>query len=266
VGTFGAMSSHHKSSGAAGDGMCTSISLPLLRVVVGYWLRDAFDANSHVADDMLHNIYRLVSSPDSLMSDPELHRTIHSMMKTTFLRLLGELQRLGCTIVLGSFHKITVATNKSSLSEAEEYIQFVISTIAKKSSENGSGGIERVALRPSRYYSHVLYFDEYNYGGIELERHNSEAVADDTTLVVEKGIDGDTDVVIYPSVVSGWSIRNYLGSEMAQEYFRAIVARFSKDIFRKEQQLRGQRGSASIREEIVEYKRKVISPELSTRS
>ncbi|KAI2497495.1 protein of unknown function (DUF1744) [Fragilaria crotonensis] len=261
VGSFGAVNniSHYKSSGALGDDMCTSISLPLLRVVVGYWLRDAFDANSKVADDMLHNIYRLVSSPDSLMSDPVLHRTIHSMMKTTFLRLLGELQRLGCTVVFGSFHKITVATNKSSLSEAEEYIQFVISTIGNKSSENGSGGIERVSLRPSRYYSHVLFFDEYNYGGIELERRSSDAVTDDAALVFEKGVDDDPDFVIFPSVVSGWSIRNYLGSEMSQEYFRAIVGRFSKDVFRKEQQLRDQRGNASIREEIVEYKRKVIS-------
>jgi DNA polymerase epsilon subunit 1 len=265
VAMFGAADNNfQKAGGTLGAEMSTSISLPLLRVVVGYWLRDAFEANSQVADDMLHHIYRLVSSPDSLMSDPALHRTIHSMMKTTFLRLLGELQRLGCTIVLGSFHKITVATSKSTLSEAEEYIKFVISTIAKKTSENGSGGIERVALRPSRYYSQVLFFDEYNYGGIEMERRSPDDVDDDSNAIVEEGDDGEANVIVNTSVFTGWSIRNYLGSEIAQEYFRAIIARFSKDIFRKEQQLRSQKGTNSIREEIVEYKRKVISMHFAT--
>jgi DNA polymerase epsilon subunit 1 len=254
----GTDNSFQKPSGPLGDEMSTSISLPLLRVVVGSWLRDAFEANSQVADDMLHHIYRLVSSPETLLSDPALHRTIHAMMKTTFLRLLGELQRLGCTIVLGSFHKITVATNKSTLSEAEEYIKFVISTISRTSTENGSGGIERVALRPSKYYTQVLFFDEYNYGGMELERANPEDIEEGADTIVEEGSDGESQVVIKSSVFTGWSMRNYLGSEIAQEYFRAIIARFSKDVLRKEQQLR-EKGSSTLRQDIVDYKRKVIS-------
>jgi DNA polymerase epsilon subunit 1 len=256
---LGSDNTFQKTGGPLGDEMATSISLPLLRVVIASWLKDAFEANCRVADDILHHIYRLVSSPDALMSDPALHRAVHSMMKTTFLRLLAELQRLGCTIILGSFHKVTVATNKSTLTEAEEYIGFVLSTIGNRSSMNGSAGVERVALRPRRYYSQVLLFDEYNFGGIELEKANIEDSDDESNLIVEDGVDGTSKVFVRPSVVSGWSMRNYLGSESAQEYFRAIVARFSKDIFRKENQLRSMHDRNGIRDELLEYKKKVIS-------
>jgi DNA polymerase epsilon subunit 1 len=49
-----------------------------------------------------------------------------------------------------------------------------------------------------------------------------------------------------------------LGSAVAQEYFRVVIARFSKDIFRKEQKLLREKDKDSICNEILEYKRKVI--------
>lgn len=252
-------SGFQKSNVPLGDEMSTNISLPLLRIVVGYWLRDAFTSNCQVADDMLHHLYRLVSSPGPLLCDPALHRSIHSMMKTTFMRLLGELQRLGCTIVYGSFHRITISTNKATLSEAEEYINFVIATISNRSFENGSGGIEKVALRPTRYYSQVLFYDEYNFGGIELERRNINEIEDMENAIIENLDESEPSQAVYPSVLSGWSMSNYLGSEIAQEYFRIIIARFSKDIFRKEYQLRDQNKTTRIQDDVIKYKRKVIS-------
>lgn len=53
-----------------GDEMSTSTSLPMLRTLVGGWLRDAFSSNSVVADSLLHHVYRFVSSPNVSSTTP----------------------------------------------------------------------------------------------------------------------------------------------------------------------------------------------------
>ena len=262
-----------KITGPLGDEMSTAVSLSLLRALVVSWLRDAFASNNEVADDMLHHVYRLVSSSIPLLNDPSLHRVVHSMMKETFLRLLGELQRLGCTIVCASFHKVTIATNKATLSEAEEYVNFVIATIRNRSvNEMGGaliGGLGRVALRPSTFYTQFLFLDEYNFGGIQLERRDLTEEDDFTEdlIMQEEQEDGATASPIVPSVVSGWNMKNYLASDIAQEYFRAIVGRYSKDVMRKEVKLRSEGASIyddSVEEQMLAFKKKLVSKQFST--
>lgn len=256
-----------KTEGPLGDEMSTAVSLPMLRALIVQWLRDAFASNNEVADDMLHHVYRLVSSSMPLLDDPALHRVVHSMMKETFLRLLGELQRLGCTIVTASFHKVTIATNKSTLSEAEEYVDFVIATIRNRNAatETGiAGGLGRIALRPSTFYTQFLFLDEYNYGGILLERRElteDDNVAEDLVVQEEEG------EPVVPSVVSGWNMKNYLASEIAQEYFRVVVGRYSKDVMRKQLKLRSEGASVyddTAEEQMIAFKKKLVSKQLST--
>ena len=252
-----------------GDEMSTSISLAIVRALVGTWLRDAFSMNSVVADELLHHIYRFLSRPETLMHDPALHRVVHSLMKSTFLRLLGELQRLGCAIVHATFQKVTVATNKTTLSEAEEYIDFVISTIRGRSATGGANdyaeSLARVALRPRQFHTHFLFLDEYNYGTMQLERRESSEEENAGEFLIP-----DTEnpgAVVVPSVVTAWSVMHYLGSEVAQEYFRVIIARFSKEILKKQVELMSKHDDEdlplvsykSVEDRLLVYKKKVVS-------
>lgn len=263
VALFDAAGPQQTRSTPLGDEMSTSVSLATVRALVNTWLRDAFSMNSVVADELLHHIYRFVSHPDTLMHDPALHRVIHSLMKSTFLRLLGELQRLGCTIVHATFHKITVATNKRTLSEAEEYIDFVISTIRGRSQSGDADSLSRVALRPRQFHTHFLFLDEYNYGTMHLERYNKDDELDADFVIADE----NPNYVIVPSVVTAWSVIHYLGSELAQEYFRVIIGRFSREVLRKEMDLVAKESSEnytrdsfkSLNQRVVEYKKKVIS-------
>jgi DNA polymerase epsilon subunit 1 len=247
-----------------GDEMSTSVSLTILRSLVGTWLRDAFSSNSAVADELLQHVYRFVSRPDTLMHDPALHRVVHSLMKSTFLRLLGELQRLGCTIVHATFHKVTVSTNKTSLAQAEEYINFVIATIRNRRAGGESESLSRVALRPRQFHSHYLFLDEYNFGTMHLDRLERSEAEPDFVIADEE----NESFVIVPSVVTAWSVMHYLGSQLAQEYFRVIVGRFSKEVLRKQEDLRKKAaeenhatldGSANFDDRLLAFKRNVIT-------
>lgn len=252
-----------------GDEMSTATSLQIVRALVGVWLRDAFTSNSSVADSLLHNVYRLISCPETLMHDSAIHRALHALMRGTFIRLLKELQRLGCTIVYANFHKITVSTNKLSLADAEEYINFVISTIRNQVGENGEdfSGLARVALRPRQYHTHLLFLDEYNYGTLQLERHLKHDVPGDSFFEE----DSSQGTVVVPSVVTAWSLINYMESEIAEEYFRIIVGRFSRDILAKERELITQGGNkglssifdAELNEKVLDFKKNMISKQFA---
>lgn len=268
-------------SAPLGDEMSTAISLPLLKSLVQHWLRDASHYNNSIADHLLSNFYRLISAPEAALNDPALHRVVLSLMRSTFNELLGELRRLGCTIVCASFNRIVVATNKKSLSDAKEYIEFIISTIQKSLSEqNVDEGLSRLSLQPSNFYSNYIFLDEHNFGGLLFENREPEDAEEaqwSFTMQIQSPNEGQRerveDVVIVPTVVSGWNIMQYLPSDVSREYFRAIIGRFSKDVYRKQILIDEKHSSRqndddpqsmleprkSPNELLVEYKKKLVS-------
>jgi DNA polymerase epsilon subunit 1 len=269
VALFDKSSNLSKVAGPLGDEMSTLISLPIIRALVSGWLKDAFTTNSLVADELLHHIYRLISNPETQLHDPALHRVVHSLMKSTFFRLLGELQRLGCSIVYASFHKVTVATNKLELADAEEYINFVIETARRQATAGDQGdALAKVSLRPRLFHSNFVFLDEFNFGTMQLERVNQDDIDESIDFAIPDSEDPKSAVV--PSVVTAWSVMNYLGSEIAQEYFRAIIGRFSKDVLKKQMELASQDGVLSIvgalgmTDQVITYKRKMISKHFAT--
>jgi DNA polymerase epsilon subunit 1 len=89
----------------------------------------------------------------------------------------------------------------------------------------------------------------------------------DDLIVQEEQEDGAAALPIIPSVVSGWNMKNYLDSEIAQEYFRAVVGRYSKDVMRKQLKLRSEGASIyddSAEEQMLEFKKKLVSKQFST--
>ena len=246
-----------------GDEQATSVSMSLVRALVCGWLKDAFTLNSLVADELLHHIYRLFSNPDSSLHDPALHRVLHGLMKSTFLRLLGELQRLGCSVVFASFTKITIATNKLYLSEAEEYVDFVVSTIRKRASDNPGLGdaLAKISLRPSLFHAQLVFLDEYNHSSMILRRMPKDEIDDPKAIIVpDDTADDDTVVVALGDL--DWSLLNYLGSDIAQEYFKIVIGRFSKSVLERQISLEGESVSSTFTqtraEQLLKYRKLMV--------
>ena len=277
----------HLSAAPLGDELSTAISLPVLRALIQAWLREAYQTNNLSADDLLHDVYRLVSSPELLLNDPTLHRVVHSLMKTVFLRLLGELQRLGSTIISADFRKVVIATNKNDIFDAREYVEFVISTILKRAGgEAGANhtaeGLARISLQPNNFYTHYLFLDQNNFGGIHFEQRaiDDEEETEITQLFNSVFVGEKAAMPIVPTVVCVWNIMHYLSDNLAQDYFRTIIGRFSKDVFRKQLQIEqnakskttsispmsvvlkddeDESGFLSPQEQLLNYKKKMIS-------
>lgn len=234
-----------------GDEMACATPFQILQSLVLSWLNTVhkkatakgskssssrLSSSSIVANDLLQHLYRVVNSRTTLLHDSALFRLLQNIMKTTFLTLVNEFQRLGGKIIAANFHRILISTNKTDMASTKEYIEFVIQTIQKSDT---SGTFQKLGLTASHYWSHFLYMDEHNFGGIHFESRPIETDEDNEFAITlqQKGNDKNnhsTTNTIVPTVVSGWNIMQFLSSEIEQEYFRAIIGRFSKDIFRKQ--------------------------------
>jgi len=272
------------SSAPLGDEMSTALSLPLLRVLVQSWLHDATAQGIKSADQLLSHLYRLVCSPEALLNDSALHRVLVSLMKTTFNKLLGEFQRMGSTIISATFNRVVISTNKSTLGEAMEHVDFVMATIkARMAANNESADFARLSLQKNRFYAHYIFLDEHNHGGLLFE--SREAEDDDEaqwalTVDVTNEESASQAVTVIPTTESGWNMMHYLASDISQEYFRAVISRFSKDVYRKQLRIEEKRqrhetiipdpqsmedqddaedSQLSPREQLLQYKKKLIS-------
>lgn len=187
---------------ALGDEMSCAMPFQLLRALSASWLKEANDHNSVVADELLHQLYRLICSPESYLHDPALHRVLQTSMRTLFFKLLGELQHLGAIIVFATFGRIVIATSKTDLPAAQEYTEFITATIKKRG--GGEEGLGRVLLSPTKYWTHYLFIDEENFGGVHYQQREPET-DDEAHWAFE--LHEDT---IVPTVVSSWNIVHYL--------------------------------------------------------
>jgi DNA polymerase epsilon subunit 1 len=61
---------------------------------------------------LLDHIYRWISSPVSLLHDPNLLHYVHSLMKKVFLQLLAEFRTLGASIIYASFHEVHIQASQ----------------------------------------------------------------------------------------------------------------------------------------------------------
>lgn len=61
-------------------------SCRILKSMVVGWVKEITQYRNIYADNQVVHFYRWLRSPSSLLHDPTLHRTLHSMMKKLFLQ------------------------------------------------------------------------------------------------------------------------------------------------------------------------------------
>ena len=58
-----------------------------------------------------------------------LHRLVHKLMKKNFFQLLYRLKQLGCQVIYASFHKVLIHTQRTDFDEAQNFINFILTTV-----------------------------------------------------------------------------------------------------------------------------------------
>ncbi len=141
-----------------------------LRAMVGSWMGEIQRGNV-CADQLMHHVYRWLSSPSARMYDPALHRMIHVLMVKVFLRFIQRFKDHGAQIIYAGFNRLVIYTGKQGLEEAQNYVDFVCRTIQACD----SGLYQHIFVEPTTYWRLLLFKDVHNYGGIQESQPNKIA-------------------------------------------------------------------------------------------
>ena len=242
--------------GSLGDEMSCTTAVAVLRQLLHQYIRDSSSTDNTTPADILDQLYRIISSPDTLLYDPTLHRCLHKMMRDIFLQLMASLQTLGCSVIYGCFSRIVVCTHKYNLHAAKEHIDFILSTMQQQ--EN----IQHLEIVPNRVWTHYIFMDEYNFGGVEYQSRDEDDILDDEFGKPFITLMGGTQFV--PTIVGNWNVKEYLTSDVARAYFQTIVGRFSREAFRRQYKLLEENDHSVDKEELIstqvfEYVKRQIS-------
>eukprot|EP01132_Coremiostelium_polycephalum_P007732 gene7732-9508_t len=188
----------------------------ILRHLVSKWKLDLVSGsntkknaiNSYYSKFLLLHFYRWISSTNSGLYDPMIHRTLHTLMKKIFLQLIFEFKKLGAKIVYGDFHKIIICSDKSTIEDAQSYCNYIITVVKKKDL------FSWISIKPTKFWFNLLWMDTYNYSGILYHEDNDSDEQEEREFLIPNG-----------SIDTNWNIAEYLPSQL-QNSFLIIVSDF----------------------------------------
>lgn len=243
-----------------------------LRSMVNAWLLDVSVYKNVFADYQIIHFYRWLRSPNALLYDPALRRTLHTYMKKLFVQLLAEFKTLGSIIVFANFNKIIVCTKKRAVNDALGYIEFVVQTIRNKEI------FHSIEITFEQCWEYLKWLDIHNYAGIKgkLTQNMQESIANKN--VNDENSENEDEDEDTPEIVMNWNLMECLPKEAAcQSSFSAIIAGYINAIYQfisenelnaipkrksNSQSLAAQLGLGSL-ENTANFAKKLISGDMS---
>ncbi|XP_046997014.1 DNA polymerase epsilon catalytic subunit 1 [Schistocerca americana] len=212
----------------------------VLRSMVGAWLRDVSVYKNVFADFQIVQFYRWLRSPNTLLYDPALRRTLHSLMKKLFIQLVAEFKRLGSVIVYANFNKIIICTKKRNIEDAIGYVEFVVQSIRNKEL------FHSIEISYQQCWEYLMWLDPANHAGVQGKLPEGLAGAgdganlaekDDVNNMVSQNDDAEDDE---PTIVMNWNLLEFLPNiGGCRENVSAVIAGYISAVYQHMQESDG---------------------------
>uniref|UniRef100_A0A1B6LUL8 DNA polymerase epsilon catalytic subunit n=1 Tax=Graphocephala atropunctata TaxID=36148 RepID=A0A1B6LUL8_9HEMI len=213
----------------------------VLRSMVNAWIRDVSLHRNVFADFQIVHFYRWLRSPNALLYDPALRRTLHNLMKKLFIQLVSEFKRLGAVIVYANFSKLLLCTKKRTVEDAIGYVEFVVTSIRNKELFHG------VQISYHQCWQYLVWLDLSNHGGVKgnlpkglagvgegdlmnrrtNENEEGDEEEEDEGVQLDKDDEEEDDG---PEIVMNWNMVEYL-PESVRMHFSAVVAGYMSAVY-----------------------------------
>ncbi|KAL3319162.1 hypothetical protein Ciccas_002174 [Cichlidogyrus casuarinus] len=225
----------------------TTASAPafkILRNMVVAWVKDVTQFRSALADEHLIHFYQWLRSPRSLLYDPALHRTLHTLMKKIFFKLVDELTKASVDVIYGSFNRLVLNAHRSHIDDTIGQIDHLARNLRQKPF------FSHLDFHITNAWSFLLWLDPANYAGIKLpidaenepekveplqqqdqdpdEDSDFEAEAENpnTARIHEEQEDKDNEDPKAPQLDMHWHLARYLPQTkgIRQKFFLIVAA------------------------------------------
>nr|CAD7397598.1 unnamed protein product [Timema poppensis] len=212
----------------------------VLRAMVNAWLRDVTLYKNVIADFQILHFYRWLRSPNALLYDPALRRSLHNLMKKLFIQLVAEFKRLGSVIVYANFNKIIICTKKKTIEDAIGYVEFVVQSIRNKEL------FHSIEISYQQCWEYLVWLDPSNHAGVKGKlpegltevgekvaspENNDDAVKEMSEEEVLNA-DSDEDNDDGPTIVMNWNLVEYLPNVGGcRDNFKAVIAGYISAVY-----------------------------------
>lgn len=147
-----------------GDAVLSTQTFAILKSMVKSWYlnKARLAGNSPIADVLVDNFWRWISSSSASMFDPGIHRFLHGLMKKTFIQLLAEFRRLGSTVVYADFNEVILLTSKPSTANTVAYAKYLLTAA------NSNELFRHLSFEIVNFWETLVWMDVQNHGGIPV--------------------------------------------------------------------------------------------------
>ncbi len=238
-----------------------SSAFRVLRTMVSAWLREVSQYRNVFADYQIIHFYRWLRSPNALLYDPALRKTLLNLMKKLFMQLVAEFKRLGAIVVHAEFNRVIICTKKRSVEDAIAYVDYVTSTIRSKEL------FHSIDMKMTQAWDFLLWCDPSNFGGVRSkmpkeptsakkdatannDEEGEEAEGEDVERPLEDEDEDEQDEDDGPEIEMNWNLATYLPEAGAcQKNFNTVVAGYitANHQFLEEESVRIAPGCTPIR-------------------
>ncbi|BFZ25729.1 hypothetical protein BsWGS_28768 [Bradybaena similaris] len=199
----------------------------IMKLMVQGWLKDVTSHQNYHADNQLMHFYRWIRSPNALLYDPALRRTLHNMMKKVFMQLISEFKRLGSVIVHANFNRLIVCTKKRKIEDAMAYMEYITSSIRSRNL------FRMIGIDFDKCWELLIWMDTANRGGvfgkIPTSTSNTDHEDEEDDESADDGGDG-----IEARADMHWNIASFLPEAGAcQTNFNMLIAGYILAVYRK---------------------------------
>ena len=132
----------------------------VLKTLAAMWIEDASKRHNVCADTLLRHMYRWLCSDNSRLFDARLMTAVQELMKKLLLCLVGELRKLGASVVHADSACIILSTGKQSMKDALGYTDFILDTLRRREL------FQWMSLSPEKAWSTLMFLDKFNYLGL----------------------------------------------------------------------------------------------------
>ena len=144
------------------DSAFASAGIAVLREMVKAWWAEACKG-SPMADTMVQHLVRWVENPDSFLYDRSLAYYVRLMSRKAFQQLMTDFRRVGSHVVFANANRLLLQTSKTEVGNAYAYSQYILKSIKAKPLFNF------LDLEIKEYWDCLVWYDEYNYGGVATQ-------------------------------------------------------------------------------------------------
>lgn len=197
-----------------------------LKNLAHMWIEDASKRHNVCADTLLRHMYRWLCSPNSRLYDVRLMTSVQELMKKLLLNLVGELKKLGATVVHTDSSCIILSTGKHSIKDAIGYTDYVLDTLRRREL------FQWMSLSPEKAWNTLLFLDKYNYLGLKAPLPNAMAetmsqapgsLASGSQLLESNEIELTKESLVKPHFDYTLTVVDYLPSALTDAFVSAVA-------------------------------------------